>query len=83
MPFGHGGFNSVNAGNVLTSGQDGYSRAMSQLFSQEAAVTRPLCIVQPRAIAEVASTVRGLVNPMSQLQSEVEATAHFVPVMAL
>jgi hypothetical protein len=43
---------------VLLPGTPEYARALARLFSAEASVTRPACIVQARSAAEVAATVK-------------------------
>ena len=45
-------------GEVILPGEQNYAAAMSRLFSSEAAMTRPHCIVRPRTVAEVAAAVR-------------------------
>ncbi len=46
------------AGRVLLPGEPGYSRVMGGLFSSEASLTRPLCVVQPTDAAQVATALK-------------------------
>jgi FAD/FMN-containing dehydrogenase len=49
---------TANAGAVLLPGSAAYAGAMGRLFSPEAALTQPLCIVQPRDAADVARALK-------------------------
>jgi hypothetical protein len=46
------------AGQVLLPGEPGYARARGGLFSAEASLRRPLCIVQPAGTAQVATALK-------------------------
>jgi FAD/FMN-containing dehydrogenase len=49
---------AAGAGTVLSPADPGYARAMGRVFSTEASLTRPLCIVQPENSAQVAATLQ-------------------------
>jgi FAD/FMN-containing dehydrogenase len=49
---------AAGAGTVLSPGEPDYAKAMGRVFSTEASLTRPLCIVQPENSAQVAATLR-------------------------
>src|SRR5262249_31048415 len=49
---------AAGAGTVLSPGEPDYAKAMGRVFSTEASLKRPLCIVQPETSAQVAATLR-------------------------
>lgn len=49
--------NAADVGTVISSGEFDYTTAMGRLFSSEASLTRPVCIVQPYDGVQVAKTI--------------------------
>jgi hypothetical protein len=49
---------AAGTGLVLSPDEPGYAKAMGRVFSAEASLTRPLCLVQPENSAQVAAALR-------------------------
>jgi FAD/FMN-containing dehydrogenase len=49
---------AAHAGAVMLSGEPGYANAMGRLISAEASLAHPVCIVQPKDGAQVATAVK-------------------------